>query len=390
MTDITIDEREESVAHDFFIMHFKEMAAGIPQQAREALAAALGAHFDVKAKNLQEDKGLERFFLGVRLRLESMPDIEASKKVFARAVIAAQDLAQEVEVAPESGVVQATTVADAEPPPTEPGRPFLYVAPTKGGAKPIEEDFPGLLLPHPGDIDRGRYMGYWLSGRCWNAGTIAISFPLDTGAGDVMAEAEAEYAAAPDIFMARFGIKPLRPARPGKDREDWLLREGNRGADEDADAVRKAFARAVGRAWNDIDPAVSDQLHAHGACLEMGDDALRLVASAMSIERSFHPDIENEPDPERRCLAHGAISPNYPHYAGISLTHAAGRHIVTGAPLSEALSEALAELRLAQVLRRVEEPDQAEVIETFDAKFFSDCRAPLSSYSIAKNEPELA
>lgn len=390
MTDTTIDEREEAVAHDFFVMRFKEMAAQIPKQAQEALAAALSAHFDVKAKSLHEEKGLERFFLSLRLRLESMPDIEASKKVFARAVIAAQDLALEAAVEPESAPPQMKEAGERAPIAAEPERPFLYVAPSKSRAKPIEEDFPGLLLPHPGEIDRGRYMGYWLSGRCWNAGTIAISFPLDGGAGDVMAEAEAEYAAAPDIFMTRFGIKPLRPAYPGKDREDWLLREGNRGQDEDPDAVRKTFTRAVGRAWGDIDPSVSDRLHSHGACLEMGDDALRLVASAMSIERIFHPDIEDEPDPERRCLAHGAISPNYPHYAGISLTHAAGRHIVTGAPLSEALSEALAELRLAQVLRRIEGPDQAEVIETFDAKFFSDCRAPLSSYSIAKNEPELA
>lgn len=387
MTDANETSREDALAQEFFAMKYKSLAEAVPEAARETVAASICAHFDVKGNDVRSEKGFGTLLMRARLRLMSMPDQEASKHVVARAVLAAQ------EIATPNGT-------PAEPTRDVPARPgakkdtdkaaFLFVAPKQDAFRPIGDDYPSLLLPHPGDVDRGRFVGYWLSGRCWNAGAIAISFPLDPDAGEAMTEAEAEYAAAPDIFAARIGVKPLRPATPGKNREAWLLEAGERGADEDPAEVKKAFARAVGRALGEIDPDQADRLAAHGACLEMGDDALRLVACAMTIERLFHPEMMDEPDPERRYLAHGAISPDQRHYAGVSLTRAAGYHIVTGAPLSEALSEALAELRLAQVLRITDDMDAPSVIEEFDAKFFSDCRAPLSSYSIAKNEPELA
>jgi len=391
--DLSPEEVEhERISHAFTSMKFADLVAEIPIHARAPLVAAIGAHFNVTGKNIEDDKGLIRFFISARLRLESMPDVNASREVFTRAVLAARGIERpdidEAVSAPveksDAGVPKASISKEST------GKPYLYVAPKLDRITDLEDDFPSLLLPHPGNVDRSRYMGYWLAGTCWNAGSIAISFPHIKGAGAKMADSESEYAAAPDIFMSRIKVAALRPPRPGKDRSDWILEQGDRGQNEDLDQVRHVFAKAVGKAWGDIDESVADRLAAHGATLSMGDDAVRLVASAMSIERHFHDALDEQGSERARCLAHGDISPNYRLYAGITLVHAAGHHIVSGAPLAEALSEALVYLRLAQIMRITDEPDHLEISRNFDAKFFADCRAPLSSYSVTENEPELA
>lgn len=260
---------------------------------------------------------------------------------------------------------------------------------------------PALLGPPPAKGSSGKSMSNWLSGV--PAGPACVAIRLDGhGVAEQLAECEAELRSDPDRFLSRSGIRPRMKPGERVNGADWMKGlatwmhteagnpvEGVPPRESDALPVpgvldlRNALERVIDR----IDPAMAGRLKGAGARLVIPDAAARLVAVANGLENLYLEELcDNTGDREPQNHL-GAMSDRGALTRGCVLERAATCHFIIGLPLDGALTLALLELRCAQALRLAGPENEDSVFQSFDDRFFADCRQPLSGYMIADEDP---
>lgn len=401
---------------------FDLLAAQIPEgTARAALPGLLSEKFGVPAHGT-DGASLARLFTFCRLKLDTYADTETMRSFFVetlchaldplavpaepaayRAAVPASDTVacDEASSSPivkntinaEDGskpVSRTATTAVASVIKATPEDRILFPGQPAAGELPIH--YPALLLPCPDGGRKKASRSRWLSGEIWGHDAVVIGFgDLSHRSEERMADAEAEMAADPVAYAERNDIRMMRADTLNNAPSDWLAQAAQGGSvpepsePEVTRALRDAFAKAVLL----YSPDHATTLAGLGARIEVGKGAAASFAQALRVEQSLLMDWDDGENRRAQMLL-GAPHPDRAIGPGTALARSAITHMLTGRQLADCLIDGLAELRLAQVLRGLDEEEATLAMIGFDQVFLADCQAPLESYRFAKKGMEMA
>ena len=412
----------DAIDQAFYTMKgLEKVAQAIPPMSREGISAELAVLFKLTPPAKNDESSLKTFLMFCRMKLDALPEQAAARTGFTRAVMAVMPAPAGSGAGPDqssqAGIeaeqepvrhIQGEAPASRQPDPeprAQPAKVATSVSATVHGPVALYETqeepedppagFARLLLPPP-SRNQSRQIGLWLSGDAWNDSGVTIAFRQTDHFANMVTEVEAEIDASPASCFDEMGLRTHAPhdpllenlcqGRPG----DWLIGQGE---GEVETRYLQRFGRAMGAAIYLLDPERAAMLARCGAGLAIGAKGKELISAAGRIEDLFCEELADVDHRPEQSL-NGNITPYGKLEPGQAFVRAAFM-VAIGHDLGEALVDGLLDFRTAQALRAAIERDEDqedlnEIHAMMPEVFFTDCRTPLLSCSVAKNEYEPA
>lgn len=425
MTENTIRETvSEEVNRKFNAMLCDDLVGRMPDDAlRQRLIVALCEKFGIPDPNDYSPKKSAMILVGCRLAEDAIADRDARAEhrgylvgLVTEAIMACEGLG--AGASHSSKPAAPASPASAMAPQEEAGTETIDISAqmTKGpeagperfkGAPPdlalfpghkalragIPENYLSLLVPPPIRPDSSKLSA-------WFAGELVSPSSFSLAVGDLsdrdhlrMTEIEAEFLAAPKIFLERHGhlarAKEMERRTPAADAllADMESQMGETAA-SDLD-ILKAFRDAVGASIEEVWPEKAEGLRAVGGMLRTGAELMPLLRHAWGLEQGWLAEVGGALEgPAQNIL--GTPLPEGEMAPGLLFRRAAFLHLAMGSHMADALLDAAMDLRFAMVLRDQDPETSALICATFDEAVKEDCARPISSYRVAKNEMEPA
>jgi hypothetical protein len=244
---------------------------------------------------------------------------------------------------------------------------------------------PGVLPPPPSGT-KGEDFGKWLDGDIWHPLALSLKLDLlDDDNIDDLTEMQSEFYAEPAGAIKTYSARAPSDPEEGRSQSEFLFRAGR-------DLGRYAFnvhtaaeelSRSVLKYLEEYEPRSAEFLGRIGFEVHCSEKLAVVIASALDIEKFF---LEDGPDGSDEGSMHdirGSLSPD----SRLDNTHVLDRailmHFTVGVPLAKGMTDALIELRHAQVSR---DAGHFVVSTDFDEAFSKDWFIELDEYEFANEE----